>query len=268
MIVEGTPQMIPALSQIWAACFGDSPDYIRFFMEKRFPTCQCFVWLEREHPVGAAYLLPCTLGERPAYYGYAISVHPEFQSRGFCGEILRAAEDFCEQKDAVFFVSPRPGVEEYYRKRGFYPGFFHRIHRIVPTGVPVSGVKISQAGPKEYLALRDTFFQGSGYVAWDIGAVTYALEELRLCGGFAHVLYWLGKQYLLFGTKQKGILSVKETTIPSEILDRLASALCILYDVSELIVEYPADSFEDSTPRGCCWNFTLDVPGWLGFDLT
>lgn len=33
MTVQGTPQMIPALSRIWEACFGDSPDYIRFFME-------------------------------------------------------------------------------------------------------------------------------------------------------------------------------------------------------------------------------------------
>ena len=80
MIAQGTPQMIPALSRIWETCFGDSPEYIRFFMERRFSSCRCFVWLEGEEPVGAAYLLPCTLGGRPAYYGYAVGVCLNFSA--------------------------------------------------------------------------------------------------------------------------------------------------------------------------------------------
>lgn len=82
MTVQGTPQMIPALSRIWEACFGDSPDYIRFFMENRFPACRSFVWLEDAAPVGAAYLLPCALGEHRAYYGYAVGVHPDYRRPG------------------------------------------------------------------------------------------------------------------------------------------------------------------------------------------
>ena len=63
--------MIPALSRIWEECFGDSPEYIRFFMERRFPTCQSFVWLEQGEAVGAIYLLPCFLKGEPVIYAYA-----------------------------------------------------------------------------------------------------------------------------------------------------------------------------------------------------
>ena len=259
--------MIPALSRIWEDCFGDSPEYIRFFMENRFPSCQCFAWLDGEEPTGAAYLLPCTLGGRPAYYGYAVGVSPAFRHRGICTEILRAAEELCTQENAVFFVMPRPGVESYYLQRGFLPAFFHRVHRFVPTGTPVPGVEFSRADAETYLLRRDSFFEGPGYVAWDMAAVSYALEEQRLCGGFAHMLCWQGNQYLLFGTKRGGTLFIRETTIPLVTLEQLVPSLCAHYGVSALEAEYPADSIEEGVPRGCCWNVALGVPGWLGFDL-
>ena len=267
MIVQGTPQMIPALSRIWEACFGDSPEYIRFFMEERFPSCRSFVWLEEGTPVGAAYLLPCALGERPAYYGYAVGVHPDFQRRGICGQILCSAETFCTGEGAVFFVMPRAGVEEYYLKRGFCPGFFHQFHRILPKGAPPTGLEVSEAETEEYLLLRDLFFRGPGYVAWDTAATAYALEEQRRCGGFAHILNWRGERYLLFGAKQGQTLRLRETTLTLEQAEEAAPWLCAFYGASELEVECPADSPETGSARGCCWNFILDVPGWLGFDL-
>lgn len=267
MVTPGEVQMIPALSRIWEACFGDSPEYIRFFMENRFPTCRSFVWLEAGEPAGAAYLLPCILGERPAYYGYAVGVLPEFQRRGICGEILRSAEEFCRHEGAVFFVLPRPGVEGYYLKRGFYPGFFHQFQRVQPAGVPPVGLKVVEAEAEEVVLLRDTFFHGPGYVAWDRAATAYALEEQRRCGGFAHVLRWQGERYLLFGANRGETLLLRETTLSPEQMKAVSPWLSAFYGVSELVVERPAPSFETGIPRGCCWNFVLDVPGWLGFDL-
>lgn len=260
--------MIPALSRIWERCFGDSPEYIRFFMEKRFPTCRSLVWLWGEEPVGAAYLLPCVLGERPAYYGYAVGVSPEFQRQGVCGAILRSAAELCQREGAVFWVTPRPGVEDYYQKRGFYPGFYHQRCRILPAGTQEAGLEIAEARSEEYTALRDAFFHGPGYVSWDEVATAYALEEQRRCGGFAHILRWRGARYLLFGEKGQGVLSVRETTLPPTTMKRLAASLCAYYGVSELVVERPAASWGEGTPSGCCWRFALNVPGWLGLDLT
>ena len=267
MTVQGTPQMIPALSRIWEACFGDSPDYIRFFMENRFPACRSFVWLEDAAPVGAAYLLPCALGEHRAYYGYAVGVHPDYRRRGICEQILCAAEAFCAGENAVFFVLPRAGVEDYYLKRGFSPAFFHDFHEILPRGVPVEGLTVSQAEPEESRRLRDQFFRGDGYVAWDTAATAYALQEQRRCGGIAHILSWRGERYFLFGAKQGETLFLRETTMPMERLTEVSRWLCTYYGVTQLAVERPAASLETGTPRGCCWNFSLDVPGWLGFDL-
>lgn len=268
MIVQGTPQMIPALNRIWATCFGDSPEYIRFFMEHRFPSCQCFVWLEGETPVGAAYLLPCTLGTHKAYYGYAIGVHPSVQRRGICAELLNYAEHFCEQQQAIFFLMPRPGIENYYLNRGFRSAFYSCTQRILPHQTMTGELEIKDACAEEYTALRNCFFQGPGYVSWDTDAVAYALEEQRLCGGFAHVLRWQAARYLLFGKIEGQVLQLRESTLPLGLAKELSPLLCSHYNTSELILEYPASSMEDGVPRGCCYNFTLCGSGWLALDLT
>lgn len=268
MIVQGTPRMIPALSRIWEACFGDSPEYIRFFMEKRFPTCRCFVWLDKAEPVGAAYLLPCALGARPAYYGYAIGVHPSVRRRGICAELLKCAERFCRQQGAAFFLMPRPGIEDYYLKRGFRSAFYSVTRRIRPSRTADGELELMDVCPAEYIALRDRFFQGPGYVAWDLESVAYALEEQRLCGGFAHVLHWQGERYLLFGRTEGQVLQLRESTLPPDLAEELSPRLCGCYGTSELSVEYPASSAGEGVPRGCCCRDTLPTPGWLALDLT
>ena len=82
--------MIPALSRIWEVCFGDSPEYIRFFMERRFSTSLSFVWLEDGEPVGVVYLLPSWLRGERSYYSYAGGVLPEHRGKGYGKAMLRA----------------------------------------------------------------------------------------------------------------------------------------------------------------------------------
>lgn len=268
MIVLGTPQMIPALSRIWAACFGDSPEYIRFFMKRRFSTCRPLVWLEEGEPVGVAYLLPCKLGCRPAYYGYAIGVRPDMRRRGICEALLYQAEHICRQEGAVFFLMPRPGLEDYYYRRGFQPAFYSCIYSFWPACPECGCLDIREAGGEEYSRLRDRYFQGNGYVCWNGSAVAYALEEQRLCGGFANILSWQGGQYLLFGRIEGETLSLRETTIPLDLMQTLASRLCGYYHVSALTLEYPSPCVGEGTPRGSCYGFTPDESGWLALDLT
>lgn len=268
MVVRGEPWMIPALSRIWEICFGDSPEYIRFFMERRFPTSQSFVWLEQGEPVGVAYLLPCMIGGYQAYYGYAIGVHPSVQRRGICAELLKNAEHFCNQHEAIFFLVPRPGIENYYIKRGFQPAFYYNVKQIIPQRISTEKLVIENASSEEYLLLRDRCFQSHGYVSWSLNAVTYALEEQRLCGGFAHVLYWGGERYLLFGNKEGEMLHLRESTLAVDMAEKLSPWLCNFYNVSEIMVEYPSPSSEKGIPRGCCYDFTLHIPGWLALDLT
>ena len=260
--------MIPALSRIWEECFGDSPEYIRFFMERRFPTCQSFVWLEQGEPVGVAYLLPCMIGERQAYYGYAIGVKPEFQRRGICAEILHCAEQFCKRKRAVFFVVPRSGVEKYYANRGFCDAFYYNKRKIYHKGESSEVLMVVEAVPAEYSLLRNEFFQGTAYVRWDAEAVKYALEEQRFFGGFAHILLWQGRRYLLFGDRREKEIYLRETTLPITLISQLSANLCDFYRVDEITVEYPAFSYKKRRLRGCCWNFRLYNSGWLGLDLT
>ena len=88
MVVKGEKWMIQDLSRIWEVCFGDSQEYIRLFMERRFFTCEPLVWLEDRQVMGVVYLLPCLIEGRKAYYGYAGGVLPQFRKRGIFENLL------------------------------------------------------------------------------------------------------------------------------------------------------------------------------------
>ncbi len=148
------------------------------FMERRFPTCQSFVWLEQGEPVGVAYLLPCMIGE------------------------------------------------------------------------------------------RQDFFQGEGCVSWNVNAVEYALEEQRLMPAVLHTHTALAWTKVSFVWRQAGkSLYLRETTLPVALAERISRELCKYYGAAEIILEYPASRCKEGKPRGCCWNFNVNAPGWIGLDL-
>ena len=265
MIVEGTPQMIPALSQIWAACFGDSPDYIRFFMEKRFPTCRCFVWVEHEHPVGAIYLLPCHLKQRPVLYAYAGGVLPQNRKHGGFSALIERSAQACQEIGASLILVPAPGTEEYYQKRGFQTAFSYRTLELDGNGKLIPAV-FREAQAEEYARLRDLSFAQLPYLQWGVEAIEYALAENRFCGGFGEIMT-LEQDYLLFGRRDGDVLELLESTLDLDTAKQIAPTLCRRWGARQMRIRLPVKDSTEGTPSGSILGQATFSDGWLGLNL-
>lgn len=267
MVTRGEAWMIPALSRIWEACFGDSPEYIRFFMEKRFPDCQSFVWLEEGQAVGAVYLLPCYLRSGPAFYSYAGGVLPQFRRRGIFETVYFAGRDFCQEQGAELTIVPGPGTQDYYRRRGYRPAFSFSRRVYGKTGRQPELV-LREADAGQYTRLRDQAFAHLDYVRWDEEAVGYALEENRLCGGFAKIVAG-ERDHLIFGRKDGEALEITETTLDPEQARCLAPALCRYWGAEQVAFRFPAIYGGELVENGgVWWRETSLQNGWMGLDLT
>lgn len=264
MLSQAEPWMIPDLTKLWQGCFGDSEEYISFFMTRRFCPEETTVWLEDGRAVGAAYLLPCKIGTHEACYCYAVGVAPEYRGRGICAAMLSAMEHRCTARNLLLFCAPSKGMPDYYHQRGYRDAFFCRwaVFSAVGKVEPLSPV---EAESGLYTRLRNQFLPREGLVRWDEPAAEYALAEHRLCGGFAHLLPWQGTDYLLLGHLEERGLVLTETTLPEELLAKLAPSLCATYGGKHLLCRLPAKS--DGEMMGVCFGTTTWNSGWLGLEL-
>ena len=258
--------MIPALSELWQACFGDDTEYIQFFMEHRFRPEDTLVWLEGGKPIGVTYVLPCSIDGCFARYGYAAGVLPSYRRHGIGSLMVQDVVAACRKESSLFFGTPLAGLEEYYHRLGSIDAFYRRTEQLQPEG-PAHSLNIADVSPGLYTQLRNETFEGAGFVCWDLEAVTYALAEQSISGGFSHVLTWEGRQYLLFGRCGQGSLQLLETTLSPDLFRLLAPSLCSYYHVSQVIGHFPDVPGPDSRPHGCCWK-KLSPSGWFGLDLT
>lgn len=265
MVVRGEPWMIPALSRIWEACFGDSPEYIRFFMERRFSSSICFVWLEQNEPVGAVYLLPSLLQRKLSFYSYAGGVLPEHRKKGIFWELFHAMMEFCKERNATLTGVPAAGTVEYYKKMGYEAAFSYKQLICKPKG-KTKFCTFREAEAEVYAQLRDKAFAELNYVQWDVNSVKYALEENRFCGGFAEIVT-IDHDYILFGKKAGHILEVLETTLSPKLAEQIVPDLCYHWDVKQVSFRFPAKPGEKRMENGGIWGPAPFCDGWMGLDL-
>ncbi|MEG1943277.1 MAG: GNAT family N-acetyltransferase [Angelakisella sp.] len=264
MLTYAEPNMIPDLTALWQCCFGDSEDYISFFMTRRFQPEGTVVWLEGGRAVGAIYLLPCKIGIQEARYCYAVGVSPEYRGRGICAAMLAAAETWCVSRQMPLFCAPRAGMADYYRQRGYQDAFFCRWVEFSPTG-HADELAPTEVESAQYMRLRNQALPQQGLVRWDEPAVEYALAEHRLCGGFAHLLSWQGEDYLLLGQQEARGLVLTETTLPEGLLAKLAPSLCASYGGNRLFCRLPSPQGGEMT--GVCFGSVTWSSGWLGLEI-
>ena len=257
--------MIPALSRIWEECFGDSPEYIRFFMERRFPTCQSFVWLEQGEAVGAIYLLPCYLQQKPAFYAYAGGVMPSYRRRGIFENLLACSKKLCEWNESALILVPAAGTEVYYQKRGFIPKFSYSQFSI-KADMPDVGVEFRSVSPSQYERLRNKKFSALPYLQWDKDAIAYALAENEFCGGFAQIVFY-EQEYLIFGKKNEKILEIMETTMSLELVKFLSGTLCSHWETEQISLRIPAMLEYKRREYGGMFGSSNFENGWLGLSL-
>jgi len=193
MIETATANDIAALSENWRLCFGDSDEYIAFFMQNRFVPADTLVARENGAVVSQLFLLPGAVrlaGEtHPAHYLYAAATRPEWRGKGHMARLIGAARAYARGR-AVEYIALVPGeasLYDYYARHGFLRCFTYKtleysraeLKEIAAKAAPGHeyGTETGAADAATITALRDSALRSRDAFLWDERAVRYALRE-------------------------------------------------------------------------------------------
>jgi GNAT superfamily N-acetyltransferase len=176
-----------AVREIWKERFGDSDDYTRFFLERRFDSDDVFVALEKGDVAGMAFAASAALrvspggaDSMPVAYVYGVATAKAYHNTGVATAIL---EHIQKSRPNNILVPADAGLAEFYKKRGYRAAFYHRV---IEFGLdPVSGDDFSadEAEPDEYAEIRARAFSREGDICWPKPYVAFMLEENGIRGG-------------------------------------------------------------------------------------
>ena len=236
---------IPALCDLWQACFPDPEDYIRCFYRENFSRISVPVYTLEGRPVSMLHLMDAAFAEGgeeyPVRFVYAVGTHPDYRSRGYMRELILSAERAAEDRGYGLFLKPAPELTAYYAGLGFLRDSRFRFFAAEPEREGRRDITLAPLSPEEYNRLRNAAFSGGPYVKWPDAHVRWCVDDNAYFSGRTLSLTFAGSTRFLMGYPSDGILRVTETDLRPGELRQAASALCKLFGTSSLEAYLPED---------------------------
>lgn len=181
---------IACLTRLWQECFGDEDAYIDAFYAHRFDSILVPTVTDGDGTIiGAIHMLPCTYGKRTGmargYYLYAVCVTPAWRGTGAMRMLLGAVVEECRKKSLLLTLSPvNDKLIAYYESYGFRmtAGYFHGFFDRADAD---SSCAWKPCGAKDYFRVREACLDTCVHLAFDAGALDYALLENASFNGSA-----------------------------------------------------------------------------------
>lgn len=250
-----------AIHAMWEQCFGDSPEFIDFYMSKRMSELNMLVIYRDGRAVSMASFLPAdiqtAIGNIEGYYVYAVATLPEYQGQGLSSRILQFAQQHWQKP---LILSPAESdLRIFYAKRGFQPVYDKKFYALQPCREQeAADVALKPATAKEYKAIRDAKWQGPGYVAWLEEDIAYAMEHAAFQQGETLLVKCCHEgegetpQHILMYTLDGETMRIVESTLNLSQLPKLLPLLA--RRAAELHPESrKVRSFEYRLPDGMVW---------------
>lgn len=247
--------------RLWQQCFGDSRDYVEFFLENCPERNALFLYHEKDAVVGMMFLVPGMLVmsadavetekyaalreeqkikyQEKVYYLYALCVDENFRGRGIAEELLEFAKDFARQENAeVCLVPSTEKLRRYYAKRGFIDVFAcaEQEFDVDTTDVFCGELDVTDANIDLLMQARTEACGNSAFL-WEKDNLEFAIKENTYAGGFAYFItekgnsikkddcrltFCNGAPYII-GDIDEGILQIRETNLKLPVIYRLAA---------------------------------------------
>ena len=225
--------MIGELKEVWKECFMDEGSYIDFYYEKRFSNVTTLVKKVEEQIVSMLTLIPCEFVNKEQtqalYYVYAVATRNDHQKRGYAKELILYAQQLANKEGAKTFLVPASqSLFSYYERYGYQTAgrkttlitSLCQLKKNLSYHHKKKAIQVNDLAADEFYMLREQSFGQSGYIRWDIRALSYLLEEYRFCGGTAVQVQCeeeVGALLYHYDPTAKK-LYVKETTLKQETL--------------------------------------------------
>ncbi len=242
-----------AIETMWEQCFGDSKEFIDFYMENRMTELNMLVIQRQGRPVSMATFLPADIqtpiGNLEGYYVYAVATLPEYQGQGLSTRILEFAQQHWQKP---LLLSPaESSLRIFYAKRGFQPVYVPKFYALQPA-VTQDEVELKPATAKEYKHIRDEHWQGPGYVAWLEEDIAYAMKHAAFQQGESLLFTNQQGQQLVMYTIDGNTMRIVETTLGLGQLPGLLPALRQRFQEKYPDHE-PIINYEYKLPDGMVW---------------
>lgn len=243
--------MIEQLKKIWKECFHDEDSYIDFFFREFFNEKTTLVYLLDGTPVSMLTLMPAKLHEksgiRNVYYIYAVATLPEAQGKGYSSKLLNYANEVT--KNSTFLQPATKELENFYERNGYSEVIIRRTSTLSQeqlrleeneTKLKVATIladkrefsikELSEKDSQLYKKIRDKHLSDNGYIEWEEPVLAYAMKENAFTGGKTLLI---DDMYVLMIREYEGVLHIREHTMPSDMIIKLARQLLVDYDVQE-----------------------------------
>lgn len=243
---------IPALCELWTACFGDTYEYVSYFYRENFDCISVPVYTVAGEPVSMINLIDAFFADRsneyPVKYVYAAGTLPGFRKNGIMRSLLFHAMENAKQNGYGLFLKPVQGLTDYYASLGFETD--NHLHFCSFEREPSENctVTFSDISAKEYNRLRNAAFSKAPYVKWPDAHVEWCAAENSFCGGRMISVTIDGEKHILMGYPDNGVLRIAETDLSYSLLRRISGDLCSLYGTSRIAAYMPDAVCGESEP--------------------
>lgn len=250
--------------RLWQQCFGDSRDYVEFFLENCPEENVLFLYRKEDVVVGMMFLMPGLLEIKywqKVYYLYALCVDEDFRGRGIAEELLDFAKDFAKKENAeVCLVPSTEKIRRYYAKRGFIDVFVctEQLLEVDTTEMFCGELDITDADIDLLMQAR-TEACGDNAFLWEKDNLEFAIKENAYAGGFAYFIsdkgnsikkddckltFCNGAPYII-GDIDENVLQIRETNLELPVIYRLAAK----YNCDRIRFLNIREPFENNTVR-------------------
>ncbi|MBR3149668.1 MAG: GNAT family N-acetyltransferase [Eubacterium sp.] len=246
-IRKALKQDIPALCDIWKACFSDSDEYVKLFYDENFERIEVLALFVNEKPVSMINLLDASFADEKAHRKskliYATGTLPEHRKKGYMGALIEHVTDKAKKEDFALFLKPSsPSLIKYYKKYGFELDSYFRLITVTPN--KKQDISASDLSYKEYNRMRDAHFSKAPYVKWQDEHLRWCAAENEYFNGKTLKLRQNGNEHFLMCYPEGRHLIISETDMSLTQIKELSGALCDMFS-TEAIKAYVPDTFSE-----------------------
>lgn len=243
---------IPALCELWTACFDDSFDYVSYFYRENFDNISVPVYTVDGKPVSMINLIDAAFAdgtdEYPVKYVYAAGTLPGFRNKGIMSSVFLHEIENATENGYGLFLKPVPGLIGYYASLGFETD--NNLHLCSFGREPCDSISVvvSDISAQEYNSLRNSVFSKKPYVKWPEVHVKWCIDENAFCGGRTISVSVGGEKHLMMACPVNGVLKVIETDLNYALLRRISGILCGFFGAASLTAYMPDAALGKSEP--------------------
>ena len=133
-----------SVTELWQECFGDSAEYISFFLNN-CPEYTCICYLnDNNHPVSMLFLIDGYLNGQDCKYLYAACTSAQYRRQGIMEQLISFAKGFAFDagSSGIFLVPANEKLYSYYSKFGFIASF--KKKQVIISTIECNNAQVSR----------------------------------------------------------------------------------------------------------------------------